>query len=491
MPVRLPEQLYQGKQQSPQSISTLSRALPLPLKKNLKKVLTPIAEIQYQRGWLQNRERLLPGGFFVCSDPSDNKPKTEHDRETKEKTHLMYSLIRIKVLASCLLGLTMVSLSLCPQVQAATDTPDPGGTCTLCTADGDHALFNGGGTFGNSAFGWFTQFANSTGNANTSVGAVALDLNGFDRNTAVGTAAMLLSQGSDNTAVGTGALENNNANGSTAVGTFALFANQSAVGNTAVGQNAGLFNDFFNDGLANFNDAVGANSLRNNVDGAGNNAFGNSALFFNATGNENTAIGDAALAFNNVGLGAFANNNTAVGGAALFNNDDGSENTVVGAFSGTEIVNGFNNTYVGNFVGTGAGDESSTIRINDLSGGNAQECFIGGIFNNFQPRGGSVVVVTLDLADDHLGWDIVVSPEQPGYQAPVTPQRSAPAPRGRSSAPTRPTLGKVEKLEATVAQQQKQIETLTAQLKEQAAQIQQVSAAVEIMKPAPRVVENR
>jgi hypothetical protein len=35
---------------------------------------------------------------------------------------------------------------------------------------------------------------------------------------------------------------------------------------------------------------------------------------------------------------------------------------------------------------------------------------------------------------------------------------------------------KVGKLEATVAQQQKQIETLTAQLKEQAAQIQKVSA---------------
>jgi uncharacterized coiled-coil protein SlyX len=50
---------------------------------------------------------------------------------------------------------------------------------------------------------------------------------------------------------------------------------------------------------------------------------------------------------------------------------------------------------------------------------------------------------------------------------------------------------KVEKLQATVAQQQKQIETLTAQLKEQATQIQKVSAQLEIIKPAPRVVENR
>jgi septal ring factor EnvC (AmiA/AmiB activator) len=49
---------------------------------------------------------------------------------------------------------------------------------------------------------------------------------------------------------------------------------------------------------------------------------------------------------------------------------------------------------------------------------------------------------------------------------------------------------KVEKLQATVAQQQKQIQTLTAQLKEQAAQIQKVSTQLEASKPAPQVVNN-
>jgi septal ring factor EnvC (AmiA/AmiB activator) len=49
---------------------------------------------------------------------------------------------------------------------------------------------------------------------------------------------------------------------------------------------------------------------------------------------------------------------------------------------------------------------------------------------------------------------------------------------------------KVEKLQATVAQQHKQIETLTAQLKEQAAQIKKVSAQLEAGKPAPQVVNN-
>src|SRR5204863_9707239 len=45
---------------------------------------------------------------------------------------------------------------------------------------------------------------------------------------------------------------------------------------------------------------------------------------------------------------------------------------------------------------------------------------------------------------------------------------------------------KVEGLEATVAQQQKGMEVLTAQLKEQAAQIQKVSAQVELNRTAPR-----
>jgi hypothetical protein len=58
---------------------------------------------------------------------------------------------------------------------------------------------------------------------------------------------------------------------------------------------------------------------------------------------------------------------------------------------------------------------------------------------------------------------------------------------------------KVAKLQATVAQRQKenaqqqtQIETLImAQLKEQAAQIQKVSPQLEVSKPAPQVVVNK
>ena len=169
------------------------------------------------------------------------------------------------------------------------------------------------------------------------------------------------------------------------------------------------------------------------------------------------------------------------------------------------MITGFNNTYVGDLVGTLAADESDTIRIGDVSNGNGAgslECYIGGIFNNFQPVGGSVVVVTLDRADDHLGWDF--GPSQ-GGSAPV--QRSTPQRRSAPGVPTQRLamfdgkVGKVEKLEAMVAQQQGQIETLTVQLREQAqtftaklkdqaTQIQKVSSQLRVSKRAPQMVNN-
>jgi hypothetical protein len=50
---------------------------------------------------------------------------------------------------------------------------------------------------------------------------------------------------------------------------------------------------------------------------------------------------------------------------------------------------------------------------------------------------------------------------------------------------------KVEQLRATVAQQQQAMAVLTAQLKEQAVQIQKVSTELEISQPAAKVVVNR
>ena len=81
---------------------------------------------------------------------------------------------------------------------------------------------------------------------------------------------------------------------------------------------------------------------------------------------------------------------------------------------------------------------------------------------------------------------------------PNVPCRGAPAQRGAPGAPAqRPSSkkqamlnDKVDKLQVVVQMQQKQIETLTTQLREQAAQIQKVSARLEVSKPAAKVVVN-
>ena len=49
----------------------------------------------------------------------------------------------------------------------------------------------------------------------------------------------------------------------------------------------------------------------------------------------------------------------------------------------------------------------------------------------------------------------------------------------------------VAELKSMVAQQQKGMEVLTGQLKEQAAQIQKVSAQLQVNKAAPQVVVNK
>jgi uncharacterized coiled-coil protein SlyX len=48
----------------------------------------------------------------------------------------------------------------------------------------------------------------------------------------------------------------------------------------------------------------------------------------------------------------------------------------------------------------------------------------------------------------------------------------------------------ITELKSTVTQQQKGMEVLATNLKEQAAQIQKVSAQIEVTKPAPQVADN-
>jgi uncharacterized coiled-coil protein SlyX len=393
----------------------------------------------------------------------------------------MYSLKQVNKLVSCgrdparslplwrgflLIPLILVCFTFAPQTRAAVDLVPPPDGCYpgFTTAEGCDALKFVTTGVGNTGLGWRALFSADGSSFSTGVGAAALVLNRGDANTSVGTAALLLN----------------------------TFGGR----NTAVGAAAMVFTDGALTGEGSFNGAFGAFALNANEDGFSNNAMGDSALFRNIHAAANVAVGDLALENNDATGDGAANNNVAVGALALINDVNGSENTGVGSNVGPNIANGFNNTYVGNFVGTEASDEDSTIRIGDLSNGNGAgslACYIGGIWNNPQPVGGSVVVVTLNLDNDQLGYD-------PGVNGPAVPNRAVPQPRGRPQVGNRQAMlnDKVETLQATVAeqqvtvaQQQKQIETLTTQLREQAAQIQKVSAQLEIIRPTPRVVENR
>jgi hypothetical protein len=412
----------------------------------------------------------------------------------------MYSLNQLKPVVSCgrdparslplrrgflLIPLILVCFALSPNAQAAPtpETPDPGAVGgALNTADGTNALHNVLTGTGNAAFGWFSLFAETTASFNTGCGAGTLALNNADSNTAVGTAALLLNS------AGTGA---NTGTQNTAVGTAALVFN---TGGSL-------------DSEGSFNGAVGAFALNVNTTGFSNNAFGGSALLNNDTGAANTAVGDLTLASGsgdfsslNTAVGAFAlfastapNSNNAVGAMALTNDDSvgfnnafgvnalvdnvsGDSNTAVGDSAGRGNTSGAGNIYIGAFTEDVPDGESLTIRIGDLPGGLnfPTACYIGGIFGA-TATGGLPVVVN---SDGKLG---TVPAGSPLSMSEMLKQRQI----------VQELKTTTEKQAARIALQEGQIKTLTAALKEQAEQIQKVSAQLEMIRPTPRVVENR
>src|SRR5438034_1989817 len=256
-----------------------------------------------------------------------------------------------------------------------------------------------------------------------------------------------------------------------------------------------------------------------------NTAEGDRALFSLTTGLANTAIGYQAL-FSNT-TGGF---NTANGGTALYHNTTGSNNIALGDSAGLNLTTGSNNIDIGHF---GHAGESNTIRIG--TSGTQTQTFIAGISG--AAISGTIVVVNgngkLGVATSSERFKETIKRMDKASRAihalkPVTfyykkeldpdgvPQFGLVAEEVEKVNPaliTRDADGKpytvryeavnamllneflkehrkVQELEATVAQQQKGMEVLAAQLKEQAAQIQKVSAQLEVSKPAPQIVVN-
>jgi uncharacterized coiled-coil protein SlyX len=133
-------------------------------------------------------------------------------------------------------------------------------------------------------------------------------------------------------------------------------------GNTAEGQSA-----LQSLTIGTYNTAIGFFSLRALTFAQFNTGVGAGALFFN-NAHQNTAIGAAALFKNVTGHG-----NTAIGTSALLNNTSGDDNIALGNNAGLLLTTGNFNIDIGN---PGLAGESSTIRI----GSNQQtRTFVAGI----------------------------------------------------------------------------------------------------------------
>jgi hypothetical protein len=317
-----------------------------------------------------------------------------------------------------------------------------------------------------------------------------------------------------NTAFGNFALPSDGGFNNTAIGFNALLSNTTGIFNTATGSDALSFN------TGSYNTANGSLALENNTTGNSNTANGNNALLNNATGNNNTAVGTDALRLNTVG----------------------SSNIALGVNAGENILTGSNNIDIGNVGNIG---ESGAIRIGKV--GRQTKTFIAGINGETVPTGVPVIV---DAAG-HLGtttssarfkdairpmdkaseailslkpvtfrykkdldpegvpqFGLVaeqvekVNPELVAYDAqgkPYTVRYEAVnamllnefLKEHRTVQEQGATITRQRKdFETAIVKQQKQIEALTATVKEQASQIQKVSAQLVVNKLTPQTLAN-
>jgi hypothetical protein len=423
-------------------------------------------------------------------------------------------------LAFLLIPLALGCFALSPAARAVLPAPD-GGYPGENTAEGDDALFSLTTGIDNTAIGFNALFSNTEGSFNTAVGDQALISNttGF-YNTANGASALSHNTtGNENTAIGFNVLASNTeGSASTAFGAYALSSNTTGNQNTATGYDALLSNT-----IGNQNTVNGFVTMYSNTTGSASTAFGAYALYNNTTGG----------------------NNTAIGLQALLSNTSGDSNIALGVGAGRNLITGNNNIDIGN---VGVAGDSKRIRIG--TAGMQTKTFIAGISGATVASGVAVIVGSngqLGTVVSSERFKDAIKPMDKASEAilalkPVTfhyrkeldpdgiPQFGLVAEQVEKVNPAlvaRDADGKVytvryeavnamllneflkehrtvedqkatiaqikstvSKQEALIAQQQKGMDVFTAILKEQAAQIQKVSAQIELSKPAARTVLN-
>jgi hypothetical protein len=152
---------------------------------------------------------------------------------------------------------------------------------------------------------------------------------------------------------------------------------------------------------ADFNTATGVQALNVNSSGNSNTATGVNALLHNTMGNNNTTIGVDSLEANKTG-----NDNTANGYFAL-NKNTGSNNTALGYQAGLNLTTGNNNIDIGNI---GVAAEASKIRIGTI--GTQKAAFIAGIHG---------VTVTGQPVEVSSGGQLGVAPSSERFKEAIKP----------------------------------------------------------------------
>jgi hypothetical protein len=286
-------------------------------------------------------------------------------------------------------------------------------------------------------------------------------------------------------------------------------------------------------GYSGFNTAEGTNALFSLTSGVGNNAIGFQALLHNTTGVHNTADGFAALSRTTTGQ-----HNTATGDEALGSNTNGSFNTADGAHA-LENNTGTGNTALGFAAGANVTTATNVICLGAgvLGANQNNSCFIGNVFNQTSPGGTAVFVdasgklgtITSSrrfkeeiepMAQASEGL-FALKPVTFRYKKGIDPQRipqfglvaedveavnpdlvvrdeEGKVNTVRYDAVNAMLLNeflkehrKVEELSSIVAEQRKETNALAAAVKEEAAQVQKVSAQVELSKTEPKMVVNK
>ena len=114
-------------------------------------------------------------------------------------------------------------------------------------------------------------------------------------------------------------------------------------------------------------------------------------------------------------------------------------------------------------------------------------CYIGSIYGAIVDDFGMVARPLLVDPDGRLGT--VRATPTPSFK---NPGKTSPQPEAIPDAARQTMLNlELQNLEATISQQQNQIEILTAQIQEQIEQIHKVNARLEMNKPAAQIIVNK